>query len=56
MPLDKFEATSFGRVVKNAGAVTPEEINAVGFMLSDKKAGSFKMEVEWIKVQRGGCK
>jgi hypothetical protein len=38
VPLDKFEATSFGRVVKEAGAVKPEEVNALGFMLSDKKA------------------
>lgn len=54
VPLDKFEATSFGRVVKDAGAVKPEEVNALGFMLSDKKAGAFKMEVEWIKVERAG--
>ena len=54
VPLDKFEATSFGRVVKDAGAVKPEEVNAIGFMLSDKKAGPFKMEVEWIKVERAG--
>jgi len=53
LPLDKFEATSFGRVVKDAGAVKPEEINALGFMLADKKAGAFKMEIEWIKVVRG---
>lgn len=52
IPLDKFEATSFGRVVKNAGAVSPAEINALGFMLGDKKAGPFKMEIEWIKVER----
>jgi len=51
LPLDKFEATSFGRPVKDAGAVKPEEINALGFMLGDKKAGPFKVEVEWIKVQ-----
>ena len=54
VPLDKFEATSFGRTVKNAGAVKPEEINAIGFTLGDKKAGPFKMEVEWIKVERAG--
>ena len=36
--------------MKDAGAVKPDEINALGFMLSDKKAGPFKMEVEWIKV------
>ena len=52
VPLAEFEATSFGRVVKEAGAVNPEEINSVGFLLGDKKAGPFKMEVEWIKVER----
>lgn len=52
VPLDKFEATSFGRVVKGAGAVKPEEVNALGFLLGDKKAGAFKMEVEWVKVVR----
>ena len=50
VPLDKSEATSFGRVVKDAGPVDPKEVNALGFMLSDKIAGTFKMEVEWIKV------
>lgn len=33
LPLDKFEATSFGRVMKDAGAVKPEEVNALDFML-----------------------
>jgi monofunctional biosynthetic peptidoglycan transglycosylase len=52
VPLDKFEATSFGRVVKEAGPVDPKEVNALGFMLSDKKAGPFKTEIESIKVER----
>ena len=39
-------------MVKNEGAVKPAEINAMGFMLGDKKAGTFKMEIEWIKVER----
>ncbi len=52
LPLDKFEATSFGRVVKDAGPVDPQEVNGLGFLLSDKKAGPFKLEVEWIKVER----
>ncbi len=55
VPLDKFEATSFGRPVKDAGVVDPKEINAVGFMLSDKKAGPFKLEIESIKVERTGA-
>ena len=54
VPLDKFEATSFGRVVKDAGPVKPEEVSAIGFMLSDKNAGPFKMEIESIKVERAG--
>ena len=52
IPLEKFEATSFGQMVKNAGAVKPAEINAMGFMLGDKKAGPFKLEIEWVKVER----
>ena len=54
LPLDKFVATSFGRVVKDAGAVKPEQVNALGFLLGDKKAGAFKLEVESIKVVRAG--
>jgi len=54
LPLDKFEATSFGRPVKDAGPVDPQEINGLGFLLGDKKAGPFKLEVEWIKVVRAG--
>jgi hypothetical protein len=32
------------------GPVEPDEITSLGFMLSDKKAGPFKMEVEWLNV------
>jgi monofunctional biosynthetic peptidoglycan transglycosylase len=53
VPLDEFVATSFGRVVKDAGQVDPSEVIAVGFLLGDKKAGQFQLEIEWIKVERG---
>ena len=52
LPLDKFEATSFGRPVLDAGPVNPREVNALGFLLGDGKVGAFKLEVEWIKVVR----
>ena len=52
LPLDTFEATSFGRVVRNAGPVNPSEVNAMGLMISDKLAGPFKMEIETIRVIR----
>lgn len=54
LPLDKFVATSFGRPVRDAGPVDPQEVNGLGFLLGDKKAGPFKLEVEWIKVARRG--
>ena len=54
MPLDKFEATSFGQVVKNAGPVNPTSVNGLGCMLSDKQAGPFKIEIESIRVERAG--
>lgn len=52
MPLKELQATSFGRPVKNAGPVEASKVNSVGFLLADKKAGPFKLEVEWIKVSR----
>jgi len=30
------------------------KVNALGFMLGDKKAEPFKLEIEWIKVERAG--
>ncbi len=50
-PLDQFEATSFGTKVKDAGPVNPQEVNAVGFLLGDKKAGAFQLEIG--RVQPG---
>ena len=52
VPLDKFEATAFGNSVADAGSVLPEEVNAVGVLLGDKKSGPFKIEIAWIKVER----
>jgi hypothetical protein len=46
--VDEFEATSFGRVVR--GQLDPSQVNGLGILLGDKKAGPFRLEVEWIKV------
>ena len=55
VPLKDLQATSFGRPVKSAGPVDPSKVNSIGFLLADKKAGPFKLEVQWIKVvQRRG--
>ena len=52
VPLTKFVATSFGRVVKNQ-ELDPSEVNGLGILLGDKKAGPFTLEVESIKVRAG---
>lgn len=45
----QFKAMSFGRVVQNQ-PLDSNEFNGVGILLGDKKAGPFKLEIEWIKV------
>jgi len=55
VPLKELQATSFGRPVKNAGPVDASKVNSIGFLLADKKAGPFKLEVEWIKVIRAAA-
>jgi len=52
MPLDRFVATSFGQPVRGAGTVEPALVTSVGFLLSDKVPGPFKLEVAWIDVVR----
>ena len=52
IPLADFIPTAFGRQVQGMGPVEPSQINGLGFMLSDKKPGTFRMQVEWVKVMR----
>jgi monofunctional biosynthetic peptidoglycan transglycosylase len=52
VPLADFVPTAFGRRVQGMGPVEPDEITSIGFMLSDKTAGPFKMQVEWVKCER----
>ena len=51
--LDRFEATSFGRVIRGAGPVDPRSVMSIGFLLAEKTPGPFALEVAWIKVRRG---
>ncbi len=50
LPLASFEANSFGNPVRGAGPVDPTDINALGFLLSDKQAGPFKLEIVSIQA------
>jgi NADH dehydrogenase [ubiquinone] 1 alpha subcomplex assembly factor 1 len=50
VPLNEFIPTSFGNRVQGMGPVEPDQINSLGFMLSDKRPGPFKLEVDWVKI------
>lgn len=49
MPFADLQPTSFGRIVENAEAFNPGNVESLGFLLADKKAGPFKLEIAWIK-------
>ena len=50
--LEDFVPTAFGRRVQGMGPVEADQINGLGFMLSDKQPGSFQLQVESVKVSR----
>jgi monofunctional biosynthetic peptidoglycan transglycosylase len=50
VPLEEFIPTAFGNRVQGMGPVASDQINSLGFMLSDKKPGPFKLEVDWVKI------
>jgi NADH dehydrogenase [ubiquinone] 1 alpha subcomplex assembly factor 1 len=47
--LQDFVATSFGRVLRGQ-TLDPRQVDGLGILLGDKKAGSFKLEVDWVKA------
>jgi monofunctional biosynthetic peptidoglycan transglycosylase len=46
IPLKSLRATSFGRQIPNASPVNPNSVNSIGFLLADKIAGPFALEVD----------
>lgn len=49
IPLDQFVPVFRGRTVAGAGPVVPPEIRQIGFLLADKKAGPFKLEIRQVE-------
>ena len=47
-----FEPTFRGRIVDDAGPLDPARIRQAGFMIADKQAGEFKLEVDWIRGRK----
>jgi len=49
IPLDRFMPVFRGRLVPQAGPVIPSEIKQIGFLLADKTAGRFELEIRSIE-------
>ena len=47
--LADFEPVFRGRLVKDAGSLTPDKIRQIGFMLTDKRAGPFRLDIRSIE-------
>ncbi len=44
-----FEPTFRGRIIKEALPLSVEKIQQIGFLIADKQAGQFSIEIDWIK-------
>ena len=52
IPFSEFVPVFRGRELNDVGPVEPERIQQIGFLVSDKQAGPFKLEVDWIKAHQ----
>lgn len=50
LPFRDFQPTFRGRTLRNVAPVTPKDIQQLGFLIADKKAGRFELVIDWIKV------
>jgi hypothetical protein len=49
LPFAGFSASFRGKTVPGAPVLRPEQIRQIGFLLADKQAGPFRLEIAWIK-------
>ena len=48
--MNDFVPTFRGRVLSGEPLLDPAKVTSVGFLISDKQAGPFQLEVAWIKA------
>lgn len=48
VPIAALRAKAFGRPVPLVGPPDPARVQQVGFMISDRQAGTFRLEIDWI--------
>lgn len=49
--LADFEPVFRGRVIEEAGAIAPSDIQQIGFLIADKQSGEFTLETDWIRLE-----
>ena len=54
IPVRDFEYSVFGKPIAGAEALTAARVQSVGFTLADKQAGPFRLEIAWIRAEKGG--
>lgn len=52
VPFSEFVPVFRGRVLSNVAPISPEQIQQVGFLIADKQAGKFRIEIDWIKAYK----
>jgi monofunctional biosynthetic peptidoglycan transglycosylase len=50
VPFGDFVPTYRGRELLDRPEVTPDRIRSLGFLISDKQSGPFRLEIDWIKA------
>ena len=53
LPFAEYGASSYGQPVAGAPVMNRSHVAALGFLLADKKAGPFMLDVAWIKAYKG---
>jgi monofunctional biosynthetic peptidoglycan transglycosylase len=52
IPFDDFAPTFRGRVLKGVEPVDPGKLKQVGFLIANKQAENFNLEIDWIKAYK----
>jgi len=52
VPFSEFVPTFRGRILSNVPPITPDQIQQIGFLISDKQAGKFRLEIDWVKAYK----
>jgi monofunctional biosynthetic peptidoglycan transglycosylase len=50
VPFDTFNPVFRGRVVSDAPQLDIDSVRRIGFIVADKQAGPFRLEIRWVKA------